>query len=81
MFQTTSRRKRRNSMPDKKKISAGKRRHQDDLRLKGLKVGSVYEAKLVKLRRAEVKRVLELARQFDDEEAIVVCLNGITERD
>ena len=44
----------------RRKISADERRHQDYLRRKGLKVGKVYEARLLKSRAKEVKRVLGL---------------------
>lgn len=50
----------------KKRISPVQRKHQDYLRQKGLKVGRVYESRLVKLRRAEVKRVLELCKDVSD---------------
>lgn len=62
-----------------KKITPAKRRHQDELRRQGLTVGAVYENRLVKLRLAEVRRCLELARNFDDEEAIIMCLGRLDE--
>ena len=43
-------------MAYKKRISRSQRRHMDYLRLEGLKVGKVYQNRLIKLRRAEVKR-------------------------
>lgn len=55
-------------MAEKKKhISAAERRHQDYLRRKGLKVGAVYEARLLKLRSQEVKRVLALCQDYRPE--------------
>lgn len=50
----------------KKPISPQQRRHQDYLRRKGLKTGSVYETRLAKARAAEVKRVLKLCRDYYD---------------
>lgn len=48
----------------KHRISTAQRRHQDYLRRKGLKVGAVYEARLSRLRAREVKRVLEICRDY-----------------
>jgi hypothetical protein len=48
----------------KKKIDIVQRRHQDYLRRKGLKVGRVYEGRLMRPRAKEVKRVLELCKNF-----------------
>ena len=53
-------------MASKRKISPAERRHQDYLRRKALKVGHHYEARLVKLRRKEVQRVLDLCRDIAD---------------
>lgn len=64
----------------RKPISPAVRRHQDYLRRQGLKVGAVYEARLVKLRRAEIRRVLNLARDYDSESAVEMCLQRIDER-
>lgn len=47
-----------------KKITPAERRHQDYLRRKGLKVGHVFEARLLRLRAHEVKRVLEICDTF-----------------
>ncbi len=49
-----------------KKITPAERRHMDYLRRKGLKVGRVYETRLIKSRRAEVKRLLSLCRDWGD---------------
>lgn len=51
-------------MAYKKRISRSQRRHLDYLRLEGLKVGKVYQNRLIKLRRAEVKRVLEQCKAY-----------------
>ena len=48
----------------RKKITPAQRRHMDYLRRKGLKVGHAYEARLIKLRRKEVSRVLNLCKDF-----------------
>ena len=55
-------------MAKKRQITAAERRHQDYLRKKGLAVGRVYEQKLLKARRAEVRRVLLECRDWDDPE-------------
>ena len=49
-------------------ITIAERRHRDYLRRRGLKVGQAYEARLIRLRRQEVQRVLELCRNYDDPE-------------
>ena len=48
----------------RKKITPAQRRHMDYLRRKGLKVGHAYEARLIKARRKEVRRVLNLCMDF-----------------
>lgn len=53
-------------MASKKRISPAERRHMDYLRRKGLKVGHLYESRLLKLRRKEVRRVLELCKEHGD---------------
>ena len=53
-------------MPGKKRISTAERRHQDYLRRKALQVASVYQVRLAKNRRKELKRVLALARDYTD---------------
>ena len=55
-------------MAKKRRISQAERRHQDYLRKKGLAVGKIYEGKLLKARRAEVKRVLLRCRDYGDPE-------------
>jgi len=50
----------------KHKITAAQRKHQDYLRRKGLAVGKVYMKRLYSLRRKEVKRCLEICKNYDD---------------
>lgn len=50
-------------MAIKKRISPAERRHQDYLRRNGLKVGRVYESRLLKLRKKEVNRLLSLCKE------------------
>lgn len=67
-------------MPTKKRISAPERRHLDYLRRKGLQVASVYETRLAKARRKELRRVLGLALDYSDPIQIVPLLeNGLDE--
>ena len=63
-------------MPSKGKISVAERRHQDYLRRKGLRVASVYEGRLEKARRKELRRVLDLARDYSDPIALVPLIEG-----
>ena len=51
-------------MAYKKHISRSQRRHMDYLRIEGLKVGRIYENRLIKLRRKEVLRVLEQCKAY-----------------
>ena len=60
----------------KKTVSASDRRHSDYLRRRGLKVGAVYEARLARSRRKELRRVLDLARDYSDPEAIATLIDG-----
>ena len=53
-------------MASKKRISPAERRHMDYLRKKGLKVGHLYESRLLKLRRKEIGRVLDLCKEHGD---------------
>ena len=53
-------------MAKKRRITQAERRHMDYLRRKGLAVGKVYEGKLLKARRAEVRRVLLACRDWGD---------------
>lgn len=53
-------------MAKKRRISPAERRHQDYLRRKGLKVGAVYEARLLRARAHEVKRVLDVCGETTD---------------
>ena len=63
-------------MPSKGKITAAERRHRDYLRRKTLRVASVYETRLAKDRRAELRRVLALAKDYNDPIAIVPLIEG-----
>lgn len=63
-------------MPSKGKISAAERRRQDYLRRKGLRVASVYEVRLEKARRKELRRVLDMAKDYSDPIAIVPLIQG-----
>ena len=63
-------------MPLKKPIPSAERRHQDYLRRKTLKVGSVYEARLAKARRAELRRVLALGRDLSDPAGLPNLIEG-----
>lgn len=60
----------------KRRISSAERKHQDYLRKKGLAVGRIYEGKLLKARKAEVKRVLNLCREWNDPDSIETVING-----
>ena len=63
-------------MARKRRISSAERRHQDYLRKKGLAVGRIYEGKLLKARKAEVRRVLNLCREWNDPDSIESVING-----
>ena len=62
--------------PVKKRITPAERRHQDHLRRKTLKVASVYEVRLEADRRKELRRVLNMARDYDDPIALVPLIEG-----
>ena len=51
-------------MAKRKRISPAERRHMDYLRKKGLLIGKAYESRLVSLRRKEVRRLLDLCRDY-----------------
>lgn len=55
-------------MARNRRISSAERKRMDYLRRQGLKVGHVYESRLRKLRRKEVKRLLSMCRDFDPAE-------------
>ena len=55
-------------MAYKKSISRAQRRHMDYLRIEGLKVGRIFQNRLLKLRRKEVKRVLEQCKAYGGSE-------------
>ena len=50
----------------KERVTNAERRHMDYLRRTGLKAVQVYEARLLRLRRKEVRRVLDLCTEWDD---------------
>ena len=58
----------------KRTIKPAERRQQDYLRRNTLQVASVYEARLERARRAELRRVLTMARMLDDADAIAPLL-------
>lgn len=55
-------------MAKKRQITTAERRHMAYLRKRGLAVGRVYEDRLLKARRAEVRRVLLRCRDYGDPE-------------
>ncbi|MCR5840957.1 MAG: phage head morphogenesis protein [Bacteroidales bacterium] len=59
-----------------RRISKAERRHQDALRLASLKVAGVYQSRLQKFRRKELRRVLALCRNYDDPSAIATMLEA-----
>lgn len=61
-------------MPTKKRITPAERRHLDTLRRKGLRVASVYETRLEKARRKELRRVLDMGLDYRDPIEIVPLL-------
>jgi len=63
-------------VPTKKRITPAERRHQDYLRRKTLRVASVYETRLERDRRSELRRVLRLARDYSDPVAIIPLIQG-----
>ena len=63
-------------MGKKRRITDAERRHMDYLRKKGLAVGHVYEQKLLKARREEVRRVLTMCRDYSDPEQWPVVIEG-----
>lgn len=63
-------------MARRQKITADERRHQDYLRRKGLKVGHVYETRLLKARAKEVRRVLALCQDVSNPAQWPGVING-----
>lgn len=63
-------------MPIKKPISTAERRYHDYLRRKTLKVGAVYQARLAKARRKELRRVLDMARDLGDPSGLAPLLEA-----
>lgn len=63
-------------MPTKKRITAAERKRQDALRRRVLRVAEVYEGRLERDRRAELRRVLGMAADYTDAIALVPLLEG-----
>lgn len=63
-------------MAVRKKVTAGQRRELDTLRKRGLETAGVYERRLIRLRRGEVKRVLDLCDDAGSEEEVVAIIQG-----
>ena len=57
-------------MPTRKKISPAERRYVNHLRRESLRVASVYETRLERSRRKELKRVLALCLNIDDPDRV-----------
>ena len=66
-------------MPAKKQITKAERRHRDDLRRSGLRVAAVYQGRLEKARRKELRRVLELAKDYQVDALADVIRENIDE--
>ena len=49
----------------KRKVTNAERRQRDEMRKEGLRVGAVYEKRLEKLRRKELRRVLGIALDYE----------------
>lgn len=64
-------------MGKKRRITSAERRHMDYLRRKGLQVGHVYEQKLLKARREEVRRVLKMCRDYSNPEMWPEVINSM----
>ena len=63
-------------MPPKRRITAAERRHQDYLRRKTLRTGAVYESRLIKARRGELRRVLALGLELADPDSLPGLIEG-----
>ena len=63
-------------MPTRKPISPAERRYHDYLRRRTLRAGAVYEMRLIKARRKELRRVLAKARDLGDPEDIAPLLEA-----
>lgn len=63
----------------KKDITKAERRHRDSLRREGLRVASVYDVRLEKLRRKELRRVLAIAKDYMPEAVEDVIQENIDE--
>ena len=63
-------------MPSKGKITTAERRHMDYMRQRTLRTAAVYEGRLAKDRRKELRRVLALAEDYSDPVALVPLIEG-----
>ena len=63
-------------MPSAKKITAAERRHRDYMRRRTMRVSSVYEDRLAKDRRKELRRVLDQALDYEDPIILVPLIQG-----
>lgn len=61
-------------MPKRKPISTSDRKRIAIVRLQGLAVANVYQGRLARLRRAELRRVLSLCKQLDNTEDVPLVL-------
>lgn len=63
-------------MSKKRRISTTERKRQNHLRLQGLEVAAVYQTRLARLRRQELRRVLSLCRDLADPEAVPAAIEA-----
>lgn len=63
-------------MPNKKRISTADRKRLAAVRLQGLAAAQAYEARLARLRRRELKRVLSLCKQLDDPDGFIPTIES-----
>ena len=52
------------------RITSQERKRRDYLRRRGLATGAIYETRLIRARRKELRRVLALARDYDDPQMV-----------
>jgi len=57
-------------------ITTAERRHCDYLRRRGLQVGNIYEKRLVRARRKELRRVLDIAKMYDSPEMVAPVIQA-----
>ena len=63
-------------MATRNKITTAERRHRDRLRQNTLRTAAVYEARLERARRKELRRVLDLALDYSDPVVIIPLIEG-----